>query len=133
MNRVFVLIVLSLFFDNSWACIISPWHKVAISYQQYLERADVVFLGKLEKEKRIGEYYQEGEFTVIKSYKGNAGFGGKLIVINHYNSSCSRIFHPEGAAFYVFANRNDEGELFIEGYATFVPMSVAVEVNMGLK
>ena len=57
-----------------------------------------------------------------------------MTIINKLHSSCSRPFSKVETAYYVFANKtNKENEFIIDGYATFVPLKVAIETNMALE
>ncbi|NIB41722.1 hypothetical protein HBA55_19105 [Pseudomaricurvus alkylphenolicus] len=133
MKIVAFFLLLIFFYSSAYACPIDPWYRVANNYENFLENADVVFLGKLDTYEMESELKQIATFIIIKGFKGDLKFGEKIVVKNHHNTSCSRQFHPPGAAFYVFANNVDSGSYIIDGYATFVPMSVALETNMGLK
>ncbi len=127
---IFFILVSTSFSLN--ACPIDPFYRVAKDYETFLERADAVFLGKLESYELLTDYDQLATFTVIKSYKSDLEFGQSIVINNNFNGSCSRGFHPEGTAFYVFANKDESGDFFIEGYATFVPMDIAIDAGMEL-
>ena len=133
MIRSITLLVLALFAFDAQTCPIDPWYRVAKDYERFFEEADVVFLGKLDSYEKSGKYDQLADFTVVKSFKGVMNFGESVTVKNRHNSSCSRLFHPVNSAFYVFAKMSEADGLIINGYATFVPMSVALETDMGLK
>ena len=117
----------------SAACIIDPLYRTANEYQRFVDESDLVFLGKFDSAEIQNQETQLAKFTVIKTFKGNAEFGEKLIIKNMLGSSCSRVFYPEGTAFYVFASETEVGEFTIGRFASFVPMSVAIETDMGLK
>ena len=106
---------------------------VANDYETFMEQADAVFLGKLEASSMEGEYDQIATFTVTKVFKSELKSGEKVVVRNRLNSSCSRLIHPVGYVFYVFANSSQPGIYNMSDSATFVPMSVAEETNMRLQ
>ncbi|WP_460227138.1 hypothetical protein [Aurantivibrio infirmus] len=131
--RKLISVTLIFFCTGTIACPIDPWYRVARNYEVFMEKADVVFLAKLESTTEHNKFDQTAEFTIIKAFKGFYEFGKTVQVKNHRNSSCSRSFVGEASAWYVFAKLTADNELLIDSYATFVPMRVALETDMGLK
>ena len=105
MNILLKFFALLVFACSAQACPINPWYHVAMDYERFLAKADVAFLGKLKSYKKEGKYGQLATFTVIKGFKSAPKSGEDIVVKNHHNASCSRIFHPIDSAFYVFATK----------------------------
>lgn len=119
-----LLLALSL---ASEACPISPFKRVTMDSDRFLEKSDVVFFGRLDSEE-IDEKSMEqtATFTIIKSYKGNVS--GQVTIINKLSSSCSRAFQVPQSAFYVYATATEQGAIYrISGFASFVPLANALE------
>jgi len=132
MKKSITTIFLLILSAQAYACIISPLYDVAMNVEKFKKKADLVFFGKLEQTTLINKYIHASNFTIIKTYKGKAS--KQVTIINKLHSSCSRPFSKVGTAYYVFANKtNKENEFIIDGYATFVPLNVAIETNMVLK
>jgi len=122
-----VLTLLYIFSLTSEACPISPFKRVALESDKFMEQSDIMFFGRLDAEEIDPESrVQTARFTVIKSYKGDVS--GQVTIKNKLRSSCSRRFQVPQSTFYVYAKATEKGAVYqISGFASFVPLGNAQE------
>ncbi|WP_413662919.1 hypothetical protein ACG1BZ_17355 [Microbulbifer sp. CNSA002] len=129
MKHIVLTTLILAFSLTSAACPISPFKRVTLESDKFLEQSDVMFFGRLESEEIDSEAMEQtATFTVIKSYKGNVN--GKVIIKNKLSSSCSRGFQVPQSAFYVYAKSTEKNAIYkISGFASFVPLGSAQELE----
>ena len=127
MKHIVLTSLLLVFSLTNEACPISPFKRITLESDKFLEQYDVLFFGRLDSEEiDLDTMVQTATFTVIKSYKGNAI--GKVTVKNKLGSSCSRRFQVPQSAFYVYAQATEQDAIYqISGFASFVPLGNAQE------
>jgi len=108
------------------ACPVDPAVQIAFAPEGFIEKADIVFFGKLEDLSSDGSNQQVATFSVESTVKGpNLAY---VTVINRLISSCSRPFQGVGSTFWVLALRRDGEEFYvIDIRGGFVPLEIAEE------
>lgn len=131
--KIRILILIALISLDANACVISPFHTTIVNAEKLFVKSDISFFGRLDTETINAEIREQiAVFTVIKSLKGNVS--GQISIVNDLSSSCSRVFETPMSAYYVFAERDDDGLKYrINGRATFVPLEYAMEDNWSPK
>lgn len=126
MRKLLLTLSISILVSPAFSCPIEPAYRLAGAPEKFIEQSDVVFFGKLVGFEDFRESEQIVEFSVEKVIKGN--LPDTVTVINKLHTSCSRIFQVKGSKYYVFAGKTSDSKvLLIDGYASFVPESVAIE------
>jgi hypothetical protein len=125
MEKFILMLSLSVLALPGFSCPIEPAYRLVATPDKSIEEYDVVFFGKLVQFEDLRESEQIVEFSVEKTIKGS--LPNTVTVINRIHTSCSRVFQVKGSKYYVFAaEANDSRALVIDGYASFVPESVAI-------
>lgn len=119
-NLSLILIVLCLWSSATYACRVSPWVNVRNNFDSFKEKADVVFLGKLNNIEKLNSVSENVHLTIIKKVKGDIVVGQNITILNRHHTSCSHRFGPIDVNYYVFAKKVNDTYL-IDKYATFYP------------
>lgn len=121
-----MILTLSVLVSPAFSCRIEPAHRLIAEPDRFVDEYDVVFFGKLVGLEDLREFEQLVEFSVEKTIKGDLPH--TVMVINRMHTSCSRFFQIKGSKYYVFAAKtHDRNTLLIDGFASFVPESLATE------
>ena len=132
MKKIVVFFLLYLFQSTSSACTIPVWESLVAKPYQSMEKADIVFFGKLIEFNDLTYSEQTVSFEVIEIYKGPKI--ENVIIRNILGSSCSKIFIKKDSLYYVYATLDTNGNNYIiNDRATFISQKTAAKNNFKLE